>query len=150
MVLSWADTVGEGNHSGPRSDKNTPSARRGGNHTTMMSDSSASLGQLGPGSRERLHDQRHNGCYTITQTARWKSAAVTHKSDAPAFAQNCWETIFFFFWRVDRVVSSVGRLLGLQVLKYFQFTLMLFFFFKKKKSFKSTKLFAHKTQILLG
>lgn len=53
----------------------------------MMSDSSASLRQLGPGTHEPLHNHHHNGCYTNAQTAHYKSAAVTHKGNAPAFAQ---------------------------------------------------------------
>lgn len=86
-VFFRADTGGEEAITvGPRSDKNTPSARRGGNHTTMMSDSSASLWQLGPGTR---------GLATASTTASiqthkhhtTKSAAVTHKSNAPAFTQ---------------------------------------------------------------
>lgn len=52
----------------------------------MMSDSSASLGQLGPMSHELLH-VHHNGCYTSAQTLHYKSAAAIHKSNAPAITQ---------------------------------------------------------------
>lgn len=53
----------------------------------MMSDSSASLWQLGPGTHELLHNHDHNGCYTNAQTPHYKSAAVTHKGNAPAVTQ---------------------------------------------------------------
>lgn len=53
----------------------------------MMSDSSASLWQLGPGTREQLHNRQHNGCYPSAQTAHYKSAAVTHNGNAPAVTQ---------------------------------------------------------------
>lgn len=54
----------------------------------MMSDSSASIWQLGPGTHELLHNHRHhNGCYTSVQTPHYKSAAVTHKGNAPAITQ---------------------------------------------------------------
>lgn len=53
----------------------------------MMSDSSASLWQLGPGTRELLHNRHHNGFYTNAQTPHYKSAAVTHKGNAPAIKQ---------------------------------------------------------------
>ena len=52
----------------------------------MMSDSSASLWQLGPGTHELLHNRRREGCYTDAQTPQYKSAAVTHKGNAPALA----------------------------------------------------------------
>lgn len=53
----------------------------------MMSDSSASLWQLGPGTRELLHNRHRNGFYTNAQTPHYKSAAVTHKGNAPAIKQ---------------------------------------------------------------
>lgn len=53
----------------------------------MMSDSSASLWQLGPGTHELLHNRHHNGCYTDAQTPHYKSAAVTHKGNAPALTR---------------------------------------------------------------
>lgn len=53
----------------------------------MMSDSSASLWQLGPGTHELLHNRHHNGCYTNAQTPHYKSAAVTRKGNAPAITQ---------------------------------------------------------------
>lgn len=53
----------------------------------MMSDSSASLWQLGPGTRELLHNRHRNGFYTNAQTPHYKSAAVTHKGNAPAITQ---------------------------------------------------------------
>lgn len=53
----------------------------------MMSDSSASLWQLGPGTHELLHNCHHNGCYTNAQTAHYNSAAVTHKGNAPAITR---------------------------------------------------------------
>lgn len=68
----------------------------------MMSDSSASLWQLGPGTHELLHNRHHNGCYTNAQTPHYKSAAVTHKGHAPVITQQqetgriCWKS--FFGW----------------------------------------------------
>lgn len=53
----------------------------------MMSDSSASLWQLGPGTHELLHNHHHTACHTNAQTPHYKSAAVTHKGNAPAITQ---------------------------------------------------------------
>lgn len=76
----------------------------------MMSDSSASLWQLGPGTHELLHNHDHNGCYTNAQTPHYKSAAVTHKANAPAITQQqdtgqiCWKS--FAGWIHLSVLSA--------------------------------------------
>lgn len=86
-----------------------------------MSDSSASLGQLGPGSREPLHQRRrrHNGCYKnhtngASQTGSWNTQKPrTCRGTGPL--QND------FIPGSDRRFLSAGRLFALRC----RFTLIL-------------------------